>query len=329
VNTTTRSAAVTVFVLGAALAPYAAAADSPNYPSKPIRVITNAPPGSSPDVIARIIGERLAPVLGQPIVVDNRPGASGTIALAAVARAQPDGYTLGTMTFPHAVAPALLAAQLPYDTARDLAPVRQTTRASIFLIVRTESPLRSVSELVAAAKSQPGRLTYASPEKGTPPHLAAEVFKQRAGIDIYHVPYKGAPAALAALLGEQIDLLSASASTVLAPIRSGRLRVLATSGPSRFAALPEVPTLRELGFTDFDVRDWQGLVAPSRTPRPVIERLAAEVAKVLEQPDIQQRIAGMGMEPVVDSSPEAFGALIQSEIARWAKVVREAGIRVD
>jgi len=327
-NARTRSAAVTVFALGAALAPTPALAASPNYPTKPIRVITHAPPGGSPDVIARIIGERLAAALGQPIVVENRPGASGTIALAAVAKAQPDGYTLGTMTFSHAVAPGLVA-QLPYDTARDLAPVRQTTRASIFLVVRAESPLRSVPELVAAAKAQPGRLTYATPFNGTPPHLAAEVFKWRAGIDIHHVPYKGAPAAMTALLGEQVDLLSASPSTVVALIRSGKLRAIATTGPQRMPAYPEVPTLSELGFADFDVRDWQGFVVPSKTPKSVIERLAAEVAKVLEQPVIKERIAGMGMEPVADSSPEAFGALIQSELARWAKVVREAGIRVD
>ena len=327
-NTSIRSAAATAFALGAALAPYPASAASPNYPTKPIRVITHAPPGTLPDVIARIIGERLAPVLGQPIVVENRPGASGTIGLAAVAKAQPDGYTLGTITFSHAVAPGLVA-QLPYDTARDLAPVRQTTRASLLLVVHVESPLRSVSELVAAAKSQPGRLTYASPGNGTPPHLAAEVFKRRAGVDIYHVPYKGAMAAMTALLGQQVDLLSASAVTVVAPIQSGKLRAIATTGPQRMPAYPDVPTLAELGFADFDVRDWQGFVVPSKTPKPVIERLAAEVAKVLAQPEIKERLAGIGNEPVADSSPEAFGALIRSELARWAKVVREAGIRAD
>lgn len=327
-NTRIRSAAVSVFALGAALAPYLASADSPNYPTKLIRLITHAPPGGSPDVIARIIGERLALVLGQPIVVENRPGASGTIALAAVAKAQPDGYTLGTMTFSHAVAPGLVA-QLPYDTARHLAAVRQTTQASLLLVVHVESPLRSVSELVAAAKSQPGRLTYASSGNGTPPHLVGEVFKLRAGVDIHHVPYKGAPASMTALLGQQVDLLSAPAVTVVAPIRAGKLRAIATTGRQRMPAFPEVPTLAELGFADFDVRDWQGFVVPSKTPKPVIERLAAEVAKVLEQPEIKERLARIGNEPVADSSPEAFGALIQSELARWAKVVREAGIRLD
>ena len=327
-TTSIRGVAVTVLALAWALAACAASADSPNYPIRPIRLITHAPAGTAPDVIARIIGERLAPALGQPIVVDNRPGASGTIGLAAVAKASPDGYTLGTITLSHAVAPGLVA-QIPYDTARDLAPVRQTTQASLLLVVRVESPLRSLSELVAAAKAQPGRLTYATPGNGSPLHLVAEVFKFRAGVDIHHVPYKGATAAMAALLGEHVDLLSTSAVTVVALIRSGKLRALATTGPARMAAFPDVPTLAELGFTDFDVRDWQGLVVPAKTPKRVIERLASEVAKALALPEVKERIGGIGMEAVTDSSPDAFAALIRSELPRWAKVVREAGMRLD
>lgn len=327
-TTRVHSAAATILALGTAFAACVASADSPNYPTKPIRLIVHAPAGSPPDVIARIIGERLAPALGQPIVVENRVGASGTIALAAVAKAAPDGYTLGTMTVSHAVAPGLVA-QLPYDTERDLAPVLQTTRTSVLLIVHSDSPLRSVSELVVAAKAQPGRLTYASGGNGTPVHLAGEVFKWRAGVDIHHVPYKGAVAAVTALLAQQVDLLSMTPGTVVGPIRSGKLRALATTGPARLAAFPEVPTLVELGFTNFDVRDWQGLVVPAKTPRPVIDRLASEVARVLEQPEVKERIAGIGMEPVADSSPEAFAALIRSELPRWAKIVREAGVRLD
>ena len=292
-NLKIRSTFAAVLLAGAFAASQTAAQSTPAYPTKPIRLITHAPPGSAPDVVARIIGERLAPALGQPIVVDNRPGASGTIALAAVAKAAPDGYTLGTVSPPHAVAPSLVP-QLPYDTARDLAPVRQTTQASMILVVRGGSPLRSLPELVAAAKAQPGRLAYASGGNGTPLHLAAEVFRLRAGVELHHVPYKGAAAAVAALLGEQVDLLITTAVTVGAPIRSGKLRALATTGPSRMVAFPEVPTLAELGFTGFDVRDWQGFVVPSKTPKFVIERLAAEVAKVLAQPEIKERLAGIG-----------------------------------
>ena len=328
-NLKTGAAAVAGALFAGAFAiTHAAAQSISTYPTKPIRLIVQSPPGAAPDVVARIIGERLAPALGQPIVVENRTGASGTIALAAVAKAGADGYTLGAMSPLQTVAPSLLP-QVPYDTARDLAPVRQTTQASLLLVVRSGSSLRALPELVAAAKAQPGRLTYASGGNGTPLHLAAEVFKLRAGVDIYHVPYKGAVAAVAALLGEQVDLVITTAVTVGAPIRSGRLRAIATTGPVRMADFPEVPTLAGLGLTGFDVRDWQGVVAPAKTPRPVIDRLAAELAKVLEQPEIKQRLAGIGMEPVADSSPKAFGALIQSELARWAKVVREAGIRVD
>jgi tripartite-type tricarboxylate transporter receptor subunit TctC len=320
--------AAAVVVIGAGFAASAWAADSTGYPQKPIHIITHAPAGSPPDVVARVIGERLAPALGQPVIVENRPGASGTIALAAVAKAQPDGYTLGTMTLSHAVAPGLIA-QLPYDTARDLAPIEQTTQASILLVVRADAPLRSLPDLIKAAKSQPGRLTYASAGNGTPLHLAVEVFKWRAGVDIQHVPYKGALAAANALLGQQVDLLSTTPGAVLGGIRSGTLRAIATTGSKRVPALPEVPTLSELGFTDFDVRDWQGLVAPSMTPKPLVEHIAADVNKVLHDPEVRERFARVGVEPVTDSGPDAFGALTRSELARWGKIVREAGIHAD
>jgi tripartite-type tricarboxylate transporter receptor subunit TctC len=316
-----------MLLIGALAAGHASAQPPPAYPAKPIRFVSTAA-GSPPDVVARIIGERLAVALGQPIVVENRPGASGTIAMAAIAKAPPDGYTLGSMSPLHTIAQSLVP-QLPYDTARDIAPVRLVTRASLILVVRADSPLRSVPELVAEAKARPGRLSYSSSGNGTPPHLAAELFKLRAGIDVLHVPYSGSPAATAALLGTQVDLQFSSPAAAGAHLRSGKLRALATTGPARMTALPEAPTLAELGFADFDVRDWQGFVAPAGTPRPVIDRIAAEVARVLEQPEVKERLARLGLEPVTDSGPEALDALMRAEIVRWAKVVREAGIRVD
>jgi tripartite-type tricarboxylate transporter receptor subunit TctC len=327
-NRGTCSATAVVFALGAGLAVFAAAADLNGYPTRPIRIITHAPAGSSPDVIARVIGERLGVILGKPVIVENRPGAYGTIGLAAVANAQPDGYTIGTMTLSHAIAPGLIA-RLPYDTTRDLAPIRQTTSASILLVVRADSALRSVSQLVASAKSQPARVTYASPGNGTPLHLAAEVFKSRAGIDIYHVPYKGAPAALNALLAKEVDLLSTTAPAVVGAIRAGQLQAIATTGPKRMPEFPSVPTLQELGIADFDVRDWQGLVVPSKTPKHLVERIGNEVGKVLQDSGVQERLAAIGVETVTDSGSDAFGALIQAELVRWAKVMREAGIRAD
>jgi tripartite-type tricarboxylate transporter receptor subunit TctC len=322
------AAAFAIAVLGVPAIGRAAEQSMSAYPIKPIHLVVHSPPGGAPDVVARIISERLAPALGQPVVVENRWGGSGTIALAAVARAEPDGYTFGTMSPPQTVAPSLVP-QLPYDTVRDLAPVRQTTRASMILVVRARSPLGSVPELIAAAKAQPGRLTYASAGNGTPQHLVAEVFKRDAGVDIRHVPYKGAGAAVAAMLGEQVDLLFTTAVTVGAHIHAGKLRPLATTGPSRISGFPDVPTLAESGFAGFDVRDWEGLVAPAHTPTPAIERLATEVNKVLAEPEAVGRLARVGMDPVADSDPAAFGALIRSELERWAKVVRETGMRVD
>jgi tripartite-type tricarboxylate transporter receptor subunit TctC len=290
--------------------------------------ITHSPAGASPDVIARMLGERLTAALGQQIVVDNRPGGGGTIAMAAVAKALPDGYTLGTMTFSHVVSPAIIA-QLPYDTTRDLLPVRQTTQSSLIMAVSADSPHRTMAELVAAAKTQPGHLNYASSGNATPTHLFAEVFKLRTDTDLRHIPYKGGVAAATALLGKQVEILSTTGSPVMAQIRAGKVRPLAIASPERMAALPDVPTLIELGYTGFDVRDWQGLVVPARTPKAIIDRLSAEITKALEQTDVKDRFASLGVEAVSGSNPEAFGALIQSELARWAKVVRDAGVRAD
>jgi tripartite-type tricarboxylate transporter receptor subunit TctC len=325
---TTRFAAMTVFAIGVALSHASALAQASDYPNKPIRIITHGPAGSSPDVVARILGERMGAVFGQQVVVDNRPGGAGTIAMAAVAKAPPDGYTVGTITFSHVVAPAIVA-QMQYDTARDLAPIRQTTQASLMLAVNTESPHRSIAELVAAIKAQPGHLTYASSGNAAPTHLFAEVFKSRIGADIRHIPYKGGGAATTALLGKQVDVLSTTGVAVIAQIRAGKVHALATASPDRMPVLPDVPTLAELGYAGFDVRDWQGLVMPAKTPKSIIDRLNAEITKALDHPDVRERFAMLGVERVGDSNPELFGALIQSEIARWAKVVKEAGVRAD
>ena len=325
---TIRFAAMAVLALGMVLIQSAAFAQASDFPNKPIRIITHAPAGSSPDVVARILAERLGATLGQQVIVDNRPGGAGTIAMAAVAKAVPDGHTLGTMTFSHAVAPAIIA-QLQYDTARDLVPVRQTTQASLMLAVGADSSLRTLADLVAAAKAQPGRLTYASSGNATPPHLFGEVFRTRTDTDIRHITYKGGVAATTALLGQQVDILSTSGAAVIAQIRAGKVRPLAIGSPERMPALPDVPTLIELGYTGFDVRDWQGLVAPAKTPKAIIDRLSAEITKALEQTDVKDRLATLGLESVAGSNPEAFGVLIQSELARWAKVVREAGVRAD
>lgn len=300
------------------------AAAQPGSPGKPVRIITGAPPGTPGDVVVRLIAEPLAARLGQPVLVENRPGAINTIGLAAVAKAPADGHTLGILGMPSTLAPSLLT-NMPYDTLRDLAPVRQLSWVSNVLVVRPGSGWASLSELAAAAKTR--SLTYASGGNGTPAHLAAELFKLSAGVDMRHVPFKGASAGVAAVLGEQVDMMFAVAPSVISQIQAGKLRALATPAPSRLAGFPEVPTLAELGYA-VDVRDWHGIVAPAGTPRSVVEALDRAIVAVLAMNDVKERLAAVGLEPAESGSAQ-FRAHIASELQRWARVVRQAGIRAD
>lgn len=318
---------VRTLLLAAALVAPAAHAQ-PGYPSKPIRLIVTAQPGTPGDVVARIIAEPLAAGLGQAVIVENRVGAINTIGLAAVAKAEPDGYTIGVLGLPATIAPSLLT-NMPYDTLRDLAPVRQLSWVSNVLVVRPGVRLASIEALVAAAKARPGSLTYASGGNGTPAHLAAELFKRHAGVDIHHVPFKGALAGVSAVMGDQVDLMFATAPAAAGQIKAGKLVAVATSSSARIPALPEVPTMAELGYAAVAVRDWHGIVAPAATPKPIIQRLDSELAKALAEPGIADRLAKVGLEPAADSDPDKFGQWIAAELARWSKVVREAGIKPD
>jgi tripartite-type tricarboxylate transporter receptor subunit TctC len=297
------------------------------YPDKPVRLIAGAR-GTPGDVVARVLSERLSAGLGQRVVVDNRPGAINTIALAHVVKAEPDGHTLGVMGMPSTVAPALIA-RIPYDTARDFAPVRQISWVTHVLVVRARSPVTSVPALVAAAKARPGGLTFASGGNGTPAHLSGELFRRSASIPIRHVPYKGALEGVTAVMGEEVDMMFATTPAVAGHIASGRLRALATPAPSRLAAFPEVPTLRELGYPEIEMRDWHGIVAPRHTPPAILSRLGDEIAAAVSHNEVQEQLAALGASPAMDSTPARFGALIRSDLARWAKVVREAGIQAD
>lgn len=310
----------------ALLAAASAAAQPPAFPIRPVRVISGAPPGTPGDVVARILAEPLAQRLGQAVVVENRPGAINTLALAAVAKADPDGHILGVLGMPSTVAPGLLP-RMPYDTLRDLAPVRQVSWVSNVLVVRASAPWGSVQDLVRAAKAAQRPLTYASGGNGTPAHLAAALFSQRAGIDLAHIPYKGVVAGLGAVLGEQVDMMIAVAPAALPQVRAGKLRPLATPAPKRLDALPEVPTLAELGYA-VDVRDWHGIVAPAATPREVIGKLASALGEVLQQPEVKERLARVGLEPA-ESGADAFTLHIRSELQKWARVVTDAGIKPD
>jgi tripartite-type tricarboxylate transporter receptor subunit TctC len=311
-----------------AVASFAAQAIDPEpYPRKPIKLIVPTVPGPPPDVVARILAEKLGGALGQPVVVENRPGAIGTIGLNAVVKAAPDGYTLGLIALPYVVAPSLLA-QVPYDTEKDLAPVTLTNWNHPILAVRADSPVRSVADLVPLAKARPGELKYASSGNGTPPHLAGELFKREAGVTITHIPYKGPSPAVIALLVGEVDLTILATSVLSPHLKSGKLRALATVAPRRLAKYPDIPTLVELGYPELGITDWQGIVVPAGTPGDVIARLHAEIVKVLAVADFRQRLEVLGLE-AAGLGPERFAAHMHKEIQRWSKLVRDTGIKAD
>lgn len=298
------------------------------WPSKPIRLIVPIPPGSPPDVVARIFGEQLVAALGQPIVVDNRTGAIGTIGLNTVAKATPDGYTFGVRSQGNLLAPSLLSS-VPFDMVADLAPVIQTNWQSHLLVVRASSPWKSVKDIVAQAKSPPGRVTFASGGNATPAHLSGEFFKRHAGIDILHVPFKGAPEGVTAVIGGDVDLMFAATPAAGPHIQSGRLRALATPAPRRLPTFSDVPTMVELGYAGVEIRSWVGLVAPRATPKVIIDRMVSEIAKIGALPDIRERFAILGLEAAAEGGSEAFGILIRADFARWSKVAHDAGLRAS
>jgi tripartite-type tricarboxylate transporter receptor subunit TctC len=259
------------------------------------------------------------------VVVENRPGAAGTIGLNAVAKAPPDGYTLGILDFAYIVAPSLIA-KMPYDTERDLTAVSLIARQSNLLVVPSSFSVKSVAELIAAAKAKPGFLKFASGGNGTPAHLAGELFKREAGVDIVHIPYKGAPAGATALLAGDVDMMFGANVVVSPHITSGKLRALATVAPRRIPTFPDVPTLAELGYVA--VSPWGGVVAPTGTPKEVVTRLRLAIQKIGTMEEIQQRFAAIGMQSA-DAGPEEFAAFIQTELQRWNKLMRDAGIKPD
>jgi tripartite-type tricarboxylate transporter receptor subunit TctC len=298
------------------------------YPARAVHWILPGAPGSPPDVAARIVGEGLAKELGQPVIVENRPGASGTIALAAVAKSAPDGYTLGMFSVPQIVAPSVFPT-LAYDTLHDFVPVTQFVQTRFLLAVRADSPIRTVAELIATAKANPGRLTFSSPGNGSVPHLAGELLRLRAKIDIRHIPYKSGPFAVTALLGGQVDMIFSTPSSLSAHLKSGKLRALATLTSSRLPEYPDVPTIAQTGFPDIEMGDWFSIAAPAGTPRSIVDRLSAAVREVLAQSETSERLTSAGFAPVLDSGPDRFALVVQSELQRWATVVREAGIHAD
>jgi tripartite-type tricarboxylate transporter receptor subunit TctC len=296
-----------------------------SYPVKTVRYVVAFAAGDSPDIVARLVADRMTRLWDQQMVVENRVGAGGTIAGAAVANATPDGYTLFHCNIASsAIAPAVYP-KLPYDPIRDFAMVSRIATTANALIVHPSLPAKSVAEFIAYAKSHPGKLSYGSPGVGTSPHLSMELFKMTSGINVVHIAYKGAMPALADLMGGQIPVMLANLPALLPHIVSGKTRALAVTSATRSARLPAVPTMLESGVADYVVTAWYGMCAPAATPVPILDKLHADLTKTLQAPDVQQRLADLVIE-VAPTSRDEFTAFIRSEMARWAKVVRDSGI---
>ena len=297
------------------------------YPEKPIRMVVGFPPSSQPDIVARLLGQKFAEAWGKPVLIDNVSGAGGTIAADRVAKAAPDGYTLGLLSQTQlAVNPSLY--KLAYDPVKDFAPVSQVTVSPFMLVVHNAVPANSVKELVALANAQPGALTFASSGSGSTSHMAAELFKSMAGLNVRHIPYKGVVAAIPDLLGGRVTMMFSPIGTVLPVVREGKLRALAVTSLRRSSAAPELPTIAESGYPGFEITLWQGLLAPARTPATIVGKLHLETVKALALPDLRAKLADLGVEGI-GNSPDEFAAVIKSEIPKWAKVIKESGIKPD
>jgi tripartite-type tricarboxylate transporter receptor subunit TctC len=297
------------------------------YPSKPIRVVVPFPPGGGTDIVARMLTQKMAETLGASFVIDNRSGAGGTIGTEIVARSAPDGYTLAMVSGSHSINPSLYK-KLPYDAVKDFSPISLVVSGPGILVVHPSLPTRNVKELIALAKSKPGQLNYASAGNGTPPHLAAELFKLMAGLDIIHVPYKGNTQAFPDLISGQVLMSFPTIPSAIPHVRAGRLRALAVTSRLRSHTVPDIPTIAESGLSGYEASSWYGLLAPAGTPAAIVARLRQEVAKTLQLTDIREKVSSQGLDPVGDT-PEEFTAVIQAEIPKWAKVVRASGARAD
>jgi len=317
-----------VFVVAAALllASTAGAQDA-RYPTKPIKLVVGYTPGGATDIIARTIAAKLQDSLGQTVIVENKPGATSNIASEAVAKAAPDGYTLLMGTIANATNMTIYKTP-GYDTLRDFVHITQTMSAPSVLAVHPSVPAKTLRELIALAKAQPGKLTYASSGNGGSPHLAGELLKLRAGIDIVHVPYKGATPGMTDLLGGQVTMSFQTALSAIPHLQSGKLNVIAVAAHRRMMLLPNVPTMAEAGMPDFEVSSWNGLFAPAKTPTDIVARLHQATVKALALPDVREKLAAQGAE-AVGQTPEEFRNYIKSEIDKWGRVIRESGAKVE
>lgn len=318
------NAAVRALACAALSAPLAAQ----SYPTKPIRIIVAYTPAGATDILARAIGQKMSETWGQPVIVDNRPGANGNIGTEVAARATPDGHTLVMGTAgTHGINPSLYR-KLGWDAVKDFTPVSLVAMVPNILVVNNSLPVKNVKELIAYAKASPGKLNYGSPGNGSTAHLSMELFKTMTGTSLTHIPYKGSAGVLADVMGGQIALTMDNLPPYLPQVKAGKIRALAVSTAKRSPAVPDIPTVAEAGVPGYDSGAWFGLLAPAGTPKDIVNRLAAETQRILKLPDVHERIATLGAEPV-GSTPEQFAAHIKSEIAKWAKVIREANVELQ
>jgi len=297
------------------------------YPSRPLKFILPFPPGGGTDLLGRLLAERLAASLGQPVVTENRGGAGGNVGAEAAARSAPDGYTLVLVAPSLAISPTLYS-KLNYDPVKDFAPIGLVASVPNVMVTHPSVPANNLQEFIALAKSKPGGMNFGSGGSGTSNHLAGELLNLTAGIKLVHVPYKGVNLAMQGVLAGEVQLVFIGIPVPAPHIKAGRLRALAVLARERSPILPEVPTAAEAGLGNFDVTTWYGILAPVGTPRPIIARLNAEFVKIMRTPEVKERLAAMATDPLT-STPEEFGAYIQAEIAKWGDVVRKAGLRAD
>jgi tripartite-type tricarboxylate transporter receptor subunit TctC len=297
------------------------------YPSRPVQIIVPFTPGTGMDILARLVGQKLSERWGQPVIVDNRPGASGNIGTDLVAKAAPDGYTL-LITANTLVMTVSLYRNMPYDPIKDLAPVEKMAVGTMAITLNPSIPAHTLKEFVAYAKANPGKLAYGSPGVGTPQHLATELLKSEAGIDMLHIPYKGSAGAITGLMSGDVAMMSNALHAVLPQVKAGKINVIAVGGPKRSHVSPDTPTFAESGYPDFDVDFWYGLLAPAATPKEIIAKLNQDIAQVLNAPEMREKLSEQGLEPVT-GTPEQFADLIRTDLARWAKVIKTAGITAE
>jgi tripartite-type tricarboxylate transporter receptor subunit TctC len=312
------------YAAAAALTLAATAAAAQSYPTKPIRLVVPFPAGGTTDLLARTVGQRLTMAWGQPVIIENRPGAGATIGADYVAKAHPDGYTLLMAAVHHTIAANYYKA-LPYDLRKDLAPVSVVAIVPNVLVVRPDLPVASVQELVAYAKANPGKLTYASNGAGTAHNLIGEQFKSMTGTDIMHIPYKGSAPALTDLMGGRVTMMFDTVSSCLPYVQAGKLKALAVATSTRSSVLPDVPTLSEAGLPGFDIASWFGVMAPAGTPASIIGQLSDEIARSLADPAVRKQLEPIGAEPV-GSTPQAMRARIDGEIGRYGQLMKQAGL---